>query len=418
MGRVDFGLKNLSNRVIEGVRFTFNVIDYTHDEIEIDEGLERIGTTFENRTYVGRVEFNQRQSERLSGRFGMWAQARDFAATGFEALAPRTDQVSFAAFASEELDFGRVRVQLAGRFERNDFTVGERAGGDHDDDHGDDHDDDHGDDHDDDHDDDHGDLEAPGTPARDFNGASMSAGLQADIGSNGSFVANLTHSHRAPALEELYNFGPHVGTLTFEVGNPNLESEQSLALDVSLRYQAPRARASINAYAYNIDNFVFMSLDGDMADGLPVAEFLQADSLFKGFDAEASMRVGDAVWANVGVGVVDAALTATNEALPRIPPLRGTFSVDFTHQGLTVSPEVIVAARQDNVYGEETVTDGYSVVNLNASYVWARSHVAHIVSVTGYNLTNELYRSHTSFIKDLAPEIGRGIKFGYSMRFF
>ena len=209
-----------------------------------------------------------------------------------------------------------------------------------------------------------------------------------------------------------------MGSLTFEVGNSNLESEQSLALDVSLRYQTSRARASFITYAFIFDNFVFVSLDGDRADGLPVGEFLQADSLFKGFDAEASMRVGDAVWANVGVGVVDAALTATNEALPRIPPLRGTFSVDFTHQGLTVSPEVIVAARQDNVYGEETVTDGYSVVNLNASYVWARSHVAHIVSVTGYNLTNELYRSHTSFIKALAPEIGRGIKFGYSMRFF
>jgi iron complex outermembrane receptor protein len=38
--------------------------------------------------------------------------------------------------------------------------------------------------------------------------------------------------------------------------------------------------------------------------------------------------------------------------------------------------------------------------------------------VKGFNLTNELYREHTSFIKDLAPEIGRGIKFSYSVRFF
>jgi iron complex outermembrane receptor protein len=44
--------------------------------------------------------------------------------------------------------------------------------------------------------------------------------------------------------------------------------------------------------------------------------------------------------------------------------------------------------------------------------------VAHVVSVTGYNLTDELYRNHTSFIKDLAPEIGRGVKVGYSLRFF
>ena len=56
--------------------------------------------------------------------------------------------------------------------------------------------------------------------------------------------------------------------------------------------------------------------------------------------------------------------------------------------------------------------------NLKASYVWPMQHMVHILSVTGYNLTDELYRSHTSFIKDLAPEIGRGVKLAYSTRFF
>ena len=45
-------------------------------------------------------------------------------------------------------------------------------------------------------------------------------------------------------------------------------------------------------------------------------------------------------------------------------------------------------------------------------------HMAHILTVSGYNLTNELYRNHVSFIKDLAPEIGRGVKVGYSLSFF
>ena len=44
---------------------------------------------------------------------------------------------------------------------------------------------------------------------------------------------------------------------------------------------------------------------------------------------------------------------------------------------------------------------------------------AHSITVlTGYNLTNALYRNHTSFIKDLAPEIGRGVRVNYSVRFF
>ena len=58
------------------------------------------------------------------------------------------------------------------------------------------------------------------------------------------------------------------------------------------------------------------------------------------------------------------------------------------------------------------------MLNINVNYTLAQSHMAHIYAVRAYNLTDELYRNHTSFIKDFAPEIGRGIKFTYSMRFF
>jgi iron complex outermembrane receptor protein len=51
---------------------------------------------------------------------------------------------------------------------------------------------------------------------------------------------------------------------------------------------------------------------------------------------------------------------------------------------------------------------------------WLRStgHASHVVAVKAYNLTDEEYRLHTSLIKDLAPEIGRGIRVSYSVRFF
>ena len=35
-----------------------------------------------------------------------------------------------------------------------------------------------------------------------------------------ALVFNYTSSYRAPALEELYNHGPHIGNLAFEIGNP------------------------------------------------------------------------------------------------------------------------------------------------------------------------------------------------------
>jgi iron complex outermembrane receptor protein len=395
VGRFDIGMRNLNRTVVDGMRLTFNVVDWQHNEIEAENGAKDLGTAFDNRTYVLRAEIDQRQTARLAGKFGFWTQTRNFVAVGDEALAPPTDQTSLAAFVYEELELGRYRVQFGGRIERNGYTVAPRDTS----------------------------PTAPGGPTaptvrdRDFNGSSVSAGLRADLGDNAAFVTNVTRSHRAPALEELYNFGPHVGNLMFEVGNPDLGSETTLGLDISLRYQSARAKSSFNAYVYDIDDFVFASVTGAVAERLRVAEFRQADGRFAGFDADASVRVGDAAWVNVGVGFVDAELK-TGEALPRIPPLRGRVSVDLPYRGVTVTPELLVAARQNQVFRGESDTSGYSVFNLKASYVLARSHVAHVLSVRGYNLTNKLYRNHTSFIKDFAPEIGRGVTLGYSVRFF
>ncbi|MXZ70668.1 MAG: TonB-dependent receptor [Acidobacteria bacterium] len=248
-------------------------------------------------------------------------------------------------------------------------------------------------------------------------GASASIGLHAELGAGNALVANVTRSYRAPAIEELYNFGAHVGTLSFDVGNPDLDPESTVGLDLSLRHRSDRVRADLNFFVYNIDNFIFGNRSGAVIDNLPVFNYLQGDSRFTGFDARGSTRLAGRTWLTLGLGYVDARLTTTNDALPRIPPLRGTVNLDIPYGGFTLSPQVEFAGRQADVFRGETETEGYSVVNLRASYVWPRQYTAHILSFTGYNLTNALYRNHTSFIKDLAPEMGRGVRLNYSVRF-
>ena len=401
--RFDVGLQGLANRVVEGVQLSLNAIDWGHDELEIEGGNENVGTRYDNRVYILRADVDQRQTEHLSGRFGAWTQIRDFEAAGVEALAPRTDLSSFAAFAYEELSLGRFRVQFGGRVDRDNYRVAERAGGDANDDGHDGHD--------------HGVLEAPDARDRGFAGASASVGLHAELGAGNALVANLTRSHRAPAIEELYNFGPHVGTLSFDVGNPDLDAESTVGLDLSLRHRGDRVRADLNFFVYDIDNFIFGNRSGAVADNLPVFNILQGDSRFRGFDARGSTRLAGRTWLTLGLGYVDARLTTTGEALPRIPPLRGTVDLDIPYGGFTLSPQLEFAARQADVFRGETETGRYSVVNLRASYVWPRQDTAHILSFTGYNLTNELYRNHTSYIKDLAPEMGRGVRLNYAVRF-
>ena len=128
-------------------------------------------------------------------------------------------------------------------------------------------------------------------------------GIQADLGEYSAFVANVTHSYRAPALEELYNFGPHIGNLVFEVGNPELEREATIGLDLSLRHQSRRFRGSLNAYVYDIDNFVFPAVTDVEAEGLRVAPLLQANSRFVGFEATTSVQLASTVWVNLGLWI-------------------------------------------------------------------------------------------------------------------
>ncbi len=422
MARFDVGLRNLDSSFIQGVRAAFTAIDLNDDHVDTQDGIENIDTRFGNRTYVTRALVYQRQQEHLSGRFGAELQTRNFQAVGTEALAPRTDQTTFAAFPYEEVRFGRIGLEFGARVERNDYRTGMRVGQSvHDD--GDVADDDP--EHDEDVDDDHHEgeegeeehaLEPPDPRDREFVGASASIGIHAQLGTATTFVASLTQSHRVPELQELYNFGPHLGN--FEVGNPDLEPETTLGLDLSLRHQTGRFEGDLNFFVYDIDNFIFGDQTNEVADNLRVLDTIQGNSRFAGFDARGSVRLAGQTQATVGIGYVDATLTSANEALPRIPPLRGTVSVEIPFGSFHISPELSFAARQDRVFRDETETDGYALVNLDASYVWPRQHLAHVLSFTAYNLTNRLYRSHTSFIKDLAPEIGRGVKFGYSVRFF
>ena len=76
-----------------------------------------------------------------------------------------------------------------------------------------------------------------------------------------------------------------------------------------------------------------------------------------------------------------------------------------------------MANRQGRVFHHETPSAGYAVLNLTASYTFVTGGAAHILSLDGYNLDDTLYRNHLSFIKAIAPEIGRTVRLSYTVRF-
>ncbi len=386
--RFNGGFRDL-NAPIESVKLSFDYSNLNQKEFEAEDAGEPIpadpAIVFDNKVYSYRALFTQRRYEKLTGTFGVDGYRRNYRTNGAEVLIPgRVKQDSFAAFSLEELNFRRISFQFGARVENNRFRP-----------------------------------TATDLLKRNITGFSGAFGIRVPINENSVFVANFTRSHRAPALEELYNEGPHDDSLSFEIGDNNLRPEISNGLDLSLRHQAGRFRAEANFFYYDIKNFTFLRLTDqiDPDTDLPLSFYSQGNSRFYGTEASLQFAARQYFDLFANLDYVNAQLKS-GSPLPRIPPFRSHLGFDAHYKYFSVRPELTLASKQDRVYGEEIPTAGYANFNLAGNIIIPGKHFASIFSIYGYNLTNKFYLNHVSFIKEFAPEIGRGVRFGYTIRYF
>jgi iron complex outermembrane receptor protein len=396
------GVKAAANGLggaIDGFRFSFASRRYAHEEIVGGE----IGTSFENDTDELDAHVRHGTVGRLSGTVGGWFLDRRFSAVGEEALSPPVKERGYAGFVYEELKWPHATVQFGARVNHASF---EPEGG---------------------------------LPARDFTDVSGSVGLllfPAAPNDGVTLAFSLARAARNPALEELYFFGPHPGNFAFEIGNPDLESESALGFDASLRWRAARASGEITYFRNSIDKYIFRNPiseeefderfgheeeeeeEGEHEHGeFPFIEFVAADSLLQGIETHADFELGAGVALELGLDYVRGELRDSDDPLPRIPPLRFRGGLHYARNAFSAGLQVVSAAKQDRVFGEETPTDGYNLLKLSASYSFGSERLAHTITARLDNATDELYRNHLSLIKDFVPEMGRNFKLIYSMKF-
>jgi iron complex outermembrane receptor protein len=250
-----------------------------------------VATAFDNRLVNLRATLKQKQKGRLGGTSGLQLFHRDYTSEGEEALSPPATGNGFALFTLQELGFEAARFQFGGRIDHTGYNPS-------------------------------------GLSHRSYTGVSGAAGIHVPLWKDGAFVANFTHSSRAPAIEELYNNGPHIGNLAFEIGNPTLEREIAQGMDLSLRHSNSRFDAEANLFYYHINDFVYLNFTGETEHGLRVAEYSQADSRFIGGELQFDFAMHPSLWLKGGLDLVDAKLRASGAPLPRIPPLRARAGFD------------------------------------------------------------------------------------------
>jgi len=369
--------------VFGGLRASVAHTDYEHTEFEGEE----VGTRFFNEATEGRLELTHKPWGGWIGAFGLQVNDRKFEALGEEAFVPRTQTRSGGLFVTEQKKWNAFQIDLGARVDKIESSP-------------------------------------DGLDKRSFTPTSLSAGALWNFSDAWRLSLNLDRAERAPAEEELFANGPHIATASFEIGDSNLAKERANQAEIGLHYHGKRFEAKLAAYQTNFDGFIYLVDSGEFAPGeeepLPIRLWTQADAKFRGFEVEGVAHLVDNEAGNLDLRVFGDRVRATLDEggnLPRIAPARVGADLRWDANAWRASIGAVRYARQDDVAVDETPTDGYTLVDAHLAYHWDAATLGWELFVDGNNLTDQVGRVHTSFLKDVVVLPGRNVSAGIRVFF-
>ena len=378
------------------LRFAYN--DYQH--VELEDGIT-VGTQFDNQGFEGRAELVHKQLGFIDhGAWGFQALSKNLVATGEEAFVPPSVTQSYAVFMVEDIHTGNLAYEFGLRVE-------------------------------------HQQIDAEGYARKQHTPVSASLSALWTANENLLFSLAFTHSQRAPDVTELFADGVHFAAQSYELGDENLQLETSYNFELSFNTDFDWFSTELNAFYnwsnnyilqqntgdwFNLDSENFVSACDSAENCLPVYQATQNDARFYGFEAELALPLwqGDDNQFELTLfsDFVRGELVGGGN-VPRMPPLRYGFQLDyFGYDAFSAGLRLTRAEAQTHAGENETTTPGYILLDANVSYqLQLAEKYDLLVFVKGNNLLNETIRNSTSFLKDYAPEPGRGAEVGLRLSF-
>ena len=224
---------------------------------------------------------------------------------------------------------------------------------------------------------------------------------------------SISHSERAPAIDELFANGPHGGSETFEVGNPNLDKEASNAVELSVHRTTGPLHLQGSVYYSRFTNFIFQAPTGEVRDGLPAFDYGQGKADYYGFELQGDARLGKLAGIDWGAELVTDGVRATIKDFgpaPLIPPLRVIGAITGSRGQVDGRIEVEHDFLHDRTAPIETDTSGFTLVNASLDWHPFAADPELTLSLQGNNLFDVDARRSTSILKDFAPLAGRDIR--------
>ncbi|WP_028079997.1 TonB-dependent receptor [Solimonas soli] len=404
---------------VDSLKFRGGTSNYDHTEFE---AKGEPGTIFHNQQYQGRIEAVHAPLLGFRGVFGAQFNWRDFSAVGEEAYVPPVYSRQAGLFFIEEKPFdlgpySRGKLEFGARAERDTNTPQQGEAG------------------------------RPAVAERDYTPFSASLGSSFNVGADSHLKLYATHAERSPVPEELYAFGPHGATETFERGNIDAKKESSNNIELGFDHHQQRWTFNASVYYNQIHHFLYLSevdaglnADGSGtpdADGVAdrvdedgtfnpdgdvlLVDYRQANAKLYGFETElhyavlqdGPVKLNTRLFADYVRAKLD-----NGDNLPRIPPIRVGLGIDGRWQRFDGSVDYTRAGRQDDTAPLETRTAGYNLLDADFSYkFYVADDGDHAASVylRGSNLLDDDIRRSTSFIKDAVPVPGRSVYVGLRM---
>lgn len=253
---------------------------------------------------------------------------------------------------------------------------------------------------------------------RTFNLMSYSAGgLWNFMQGHGAGIA-YTVSQRAPSAQELYSYGAHESTATFDIGNPNLNKETSHNLEFNIQRTIGLLRGKASVYANRFNNYIYGYYTGQSvpdADDFSVVVAQQAAATIKGIEGELTYNwrqhgLGGRIFGDASQGSFDAGGNLPLQPAPRL-------GAELAHQrnGWLTNATYIYSYQQNRLASwEKGSAPSYNLLNAGISYTERVRDVNWTVYLNLKNLLNEQIRYATTpmAVRLYTPQPGRSLMLG------
>ena len=257
--------------------------------------------------------------------------------------------------------------------------------------------------------------------SKHFNSFNGALGIKADIVKNVSARVNLATGFRAPNLSELTSDGSHEGTNRYEIGNENLKSEQNFQTDIAIEYSNEHVEFFVNGFYNSINNYIYLSPNGETIDDDPVFVYLQNDANLYGGEIGLHLHPHPLDWLHLESSFETVTGKQTGGSyLPLIPAnsitniLRIEFEKLWLKKGYSFV-KLVSTFSQNNISAFETNTPGYNLLSAGFGGSFNLFKNEATFTISGTNLTNKTYINHLSRLKpDGIFNMGSNINIGLS----